>query len=89
MAFLRARPMKPGMIAQFRIIGDLAMTFSIASAPRDGREITIFADLAPFYDQPFFAPGHYDAKRGWVVKRELIGKSGFELLNVNARGWLP
>jgi hypothetical protein len=65
------------------------MALSIDSAPTDGREITLYADLAPLDPQPFFARGHRDAKRGWVVKRELIGQKGFELLNVNALGWLP
>jgi hypothetical protein len=65
------------------------MPLSIESAPSDGREITLYADLAPFDHHPFYARGHYDAERGWVVKRELIGQRDFELLNVNALGWLP
>jgi hypothetical protein len=65
------------------------MALSLNSAPKDGREITLYANLAPFETQTFFARGHYDNSRGWVVKRELIGQKGFELLNVNALGWLP
>lgn len=65
------------------------MALSIESAPMDGSEITLYADLSPFDDHRFFARGHYDAKQGWVVKRELVGQKGFELLTVNALGWLP
>ncbi len=65
------------------------MALSLESAPVNGREITLWANLAPFDLRPFFARGYYDAKRGWVVKRELIGQKGFELLNVNALAWMP
>ena len=65
------------------------MALLIESAPMNGREVTLYADLAPFDYHRFFARGRYDAKRGWVVRRELIGQKDFELLNVNALGWLP
>jgi hypothetical protein len=65
------------------------MTLSIESAPKNGREITLCANLGPFDTQQFCARGHYDAIQGWVVKRDLIGQKGFELLTVNALAWLP
>jgi hypothetical protein len=65
------------------------MALSLDTAPKDGREITLWANLAPLDCRPFFARGHYDKKWGWVVKRDLIGCEGFELLNVNAMAWLP
>jgi hypothetical protein len=62
---------------------------SVETAPKDGREITVWANLAPLDCRPFYARGYYDQRRGWMVKRDLIGCEGFELLNVNAMGWLP
>ena len=65
------------------------MPLSLDTAPKDGRAVTLLANLAPFDEQTFFARGHYDVERGWVVKRDLIGQEGYELLNVNALGYLP
>jgi hypothetical protein len=63
--------------------------FTMDTAPTNGSEITLRANLAPFDMTIFDARGHYDARQGWVVKRDLIGQDGFELLGVNALSWRP
>jgi hypothetical protein len=61
----------------------------MSTAPKN-REITIQANFGPIDPRPFFTRAHHDVARGWVVKREMIGQAGsYELLNVNALGWLP